>query len=311
MAPRATFKGFLRLSLISVPVKAFTSTNSGGDIRLNQLHEECNSRVKYQKVCPTHGVLASDEIVMGYEQSKGSYVVIDPDELSEIRKAKKENDKCIEIDGFVPKDELDPMYFSGRTYFLLPDGPVGQKPYQLLRQSMLDNGLYAIARAILSAREQLVVVRPIDELLGISVLTYASKLNSTSSFDEELVTSKFSKEELNLTQTLIDASLIKDFDMSSYKDGYTDTLTTLIDKKISGEEIVAAPDPEEPKVINLMDALKASVESARTGGVKKPASSSSTAKKTAAKRSARSKKKVASKMAPSAKKSAARKKKSG
>ena len=195
MAPRAIFKGFLRLSLISIPIKAFTSTKSGGDIRLNQLHQECNSRVKYQKVCPTHGVLTNDEIVMGYEQSKGSYVVIDPDELSEIRKAKKENDKCIEIDGFVHRDQLDPMYFSGRTYFLLPDGPVGQKPYQLFRQSMVDNELYAIARAILSAREQLVVVRPIDDLLGVSVLTYASKLNSTSSYEEELVQSKFSKEE--------------------------------------------------------------------------------------------------------------------
>ena len=297
MPPRVNFKGFIRLSLVSVPVKAYTASASGSDVRLNQLHRDCNTRIKYQKVCPTHGEVKNDDIVSGYEYAKDQYVIIDPEEVAKIR---KESDKTIEIRGFIPKDDLDPVYFSGRTYYTVPDGPAGGKPYQLLRDAMKKEGLYAIATAILSGREQVVCVRPVDDLLGMSVLTYDAKIRKASEFSEEVKNSKVTKEEEALTKTLIDASLLENFDFSQYGDEYTNKLHQIIEAKVEGEEIVAAPEPEEPKIINLMDALKASVENAKTGGGAEPAAA---AKKTA--------KKVQTKMAPSAKGKTARKKKSG
>ncbi len=125
-------KGFLKLSLVSVPVKAYTATtNSGGEIHLNQLHAECHSRIQYKKSCPIHGEVPQKDIVSGYEHAKDQYVVIDTDELEKLR---TEDDKAITIDTFIEPDALDPVYLSGTTYYLLPDGPIGQKPYAVLHE---------------------------------------------------------------------------------------------------------------------------------------------------------------------------------
>ena len=266
MPVRASFKGYLRLSLVTIPVKAVTATVSEETIQLNQLHDECHNRVKYQKVCPVHGELQSDEIIKGYQYAKDQYVIIDNDELARLR---AESDKALEIRGFVNSDEVDPVYFSGRTYYLLPDGPIGQKPYQLLGKAMEERNLYAVATAILSGHEQLMVVRPVEGLLAMTVLTYHSKLKTAAEFEDEVVPTEFSPEERMLTNTLIDASTLRDFDLANYPDEYTQTLKALIDAKIEGREIVAAPAPEEPKVINLMEALKASVESAQAAAAGK------------------------------------------
>ena len=299
MPPRSSFKGFLRLSLVSVPVKAFTATATSKEIRLNQLHAECNSRIKYQKICPSHGEISNDDIVSGYEYAKDQYVIIDPDEIAKIR---KESDKSVDVRGFISPDDLDPVYFSGKTYYLVPDGPAGHKPYQLLHDSMDKENLYAIGTAILSGRQQVVVVRPVDELLGMTVLIYHSKLKQASEFEGELKESKITKEEVALTKTLIDASRLAEFDFSEFTDPYVEEMTELIELKVEGKEIVAAPEPEEPKIINLMDALKASVENARAAGGAAPK---------AAKKTAEKKAKVKTKMAPSARGKATRKKKSG
>src|SRR6266446_1515260 len=120
MAARSSWKGFLKLSLLSVPVKAYTATAGGGsEIHLNQIHAECNSRIQYKKVCPIHGEVKSDEIVSGYEYSKGQYVLIDTDELGKLR---TEDDKAINIDTFINAEALDPIYYQGKTYYLIPDG---------------------------------------------------------------------------------------------------------------------------------------------------------------------------------------------
>src|SRR6516165_9610326 len=114
MAARSSWKGFLKLSLVSIPVKAYTATtSSGGEIHLNQLHAECHSRIQYKKTCPIHGEVKQDQIVQGYEQAKGQYVVIDPDELEKLR---TEDDKAIKIDSFIEPGVLDPIYFSGKSY---------------------------------------------------------------------------------------------------------------------------------------------------------------------------------------------------
>ncbi len=288
MAPRATFKGFLRLSLVSVPVKAFTATQTGGEIRLNQLHKECNNRIQYQKVCPMHGPVQTSEIVSGYEYAKDQYVKIDP---AEVQKLRKQSDKTVNIEGFVSPDEVEPRFYSGRTYYFLPDGSPGQKPYQLLYQAMVDDELFAIGKAVLSGREHVVVIRPIDGVLGMNLLTYASKVKPVHEFSSEIEETEVTEAEVNLTKTLIQASLLNNFDIEAYKDEYSEQLNQIIEAKIAGEEVVAVPDQEEPKVINLMEALKASVESLTQEGESEPAP----AKKKASKRKSKTKR------APSAK----------
>src|ERR1700674_5406928 len=120
MAARSAWKGFLKLNLVTVPVKAFTATSSGGgEIHLNQLHSVCNSRIQYKKTCPIHGEVPSGEIVSGYEYTKGQYVVVDTDEISKLR---SEDDKAITIDTFIAPTVIDPVYYTGKTYYLVPDG---------------------------------------------------------------------------------------------------------------------------------------------------------------------------------------------
>jgi DNA end-binding protein Ku len=299
MPPRSSWKGFIRLSLVSVPVKAYTATASGGgEIRLNQLHQDCHNRVKYQKVCPQHGEIANDEIVSGYEYSKGQYVVVDPDEIQKIR---LQSDRSIHIEGFIPPGSLDARYHSGRTMYLVPDGPVGQKSYALLRQAMLDGEVEAFVRIILSGREQVALLRPLEDMLAVTVLIREAKLKSPASFKDEIGEPEYTKEELKLTKTLLDASLLGDFELGNYPDPYTDHLTEIIEAKVEGQEIVSVTEPEAPKVINLMEALKRSVADARKGA-RRPA-----AKKTRKSAAARSSKK----MAPSARTATKRKKKSG
>jgi DNA end-binding protein Ku len=258
MPARSTWKGYLKLSLVSLPVKAYTASSSGGsEISLNQLHQECHSRIKYLKSCPIHGEISGDEIVSGYEYSKGQYVIVDTAELEKLR---TESDKSVTVDTFVPSDAIDPVYHSGKTYYLVPDGPIGQKPYALIRQSMVEEGLHAVAKVVMSGKEQLVLLRPIEQLLGMTVLEYDTRVKKPSAFEDELQETESSEEELKLTKTLMGALVREDFDIAQYKDVYTERLAQLIEAKVEGKELVAPPAVQEPHVINLMEALKESVK---------------------------------------------------
>lgn len=256
MAPRTSWKGFLKLSLVSVPVKAYTANNTEEEVRLNQLHAECNGRVRYKKVCESHGELRSEDIVSGFEYSKDQYVVIDEGELAKVR---AKSDKSVNIDGFVAPDKIDPIYLAGRTYYLLPDGPAGSRPYALLVRGMVEAGVVAIAQVVIAGREQLVQLRPQENMLVMSVLSYPKKVRAASLYRDELPDENPSPSELALANTLIGASTLADFDLASYRDAYVENLTKLIRLKVEGQEIVQAPDPEEPKILNLMEALKKSV----------------------------------------------------
>jgi DNA end-binding protein Ku len=256
MAPRTSWKGFLKLSLVSVPVKAYTANNTDEEIRLNQLHGECHGRVRYKKVCEAHGELKSEDIVSGFEYAKDQYVVIDEEELAKVR---RKSDKAVSIDGFVPPEKIDPIYLAGRTYFLLPDGAAGNRPYALLVRGMLDANVVAIAQVVIAGREQLVMLRPQDGMLVMNVLNYPKRVRAATPYRDELPDEKPSASELALANTLIAASTLAEFDLLSYRDAYVENLNKLIQLKVEGREIVQAPDPEEPKILNLMEALKKSV----------------------------------------------------
>jgi DNA end-binding protein Ku len=261
MPARSSWKGFLKLSLVSVPVKAYTATASGGgEIHLNQLHAECHSRINYKKTCPIHGEVPNDQIVSGYEYSKGQYVIVDPSELDKLR---SEDEKAINIDVFIKPEDLDPIYSTGRTYYLIPDGPVGQKPYAVLHDAMVEMDRQAVAQVVMHGKEQVVLLRPTDGLLSMTLLNYEPQITKPATFEDEVSKPEIAPEEMKLAKTLIEASTPKKFDFSKYKDVYTDKLTQLIEAKVAGKEIVAPPAHEHAQIINLMDALKQSVAKAQ------------------------------------------------
>jgi DNA end-binding protein Ku len=258
MAARSSWKGFLKVSLVTIPVKAFNATASGSaEIHLNQLHATCHSRIQYKKTCPVHGEVKADEIVSGYEYSKGQYVVVDPAEIDKLR---SEDDKSLTVDTFVKAGTVDPVYINGRSFYLVPDGPVGVKGFSVLRQAMVDENRQAIAQVVLHGREQTVLVRPMDNVLVMSVLNLEHQVTKPAAFEEEAPKAEVALEELKMAKTLIDAATAKKFDFSKYKDTYTEKLTKLIEAKVAGEEIVSPPVHEQAQIINLMDALRQSVE---------------------------------------------------
>lgn len=283
---RTSWKGFLKLSLISVPVKAFTANDTAGEVHLNQLHKDCNSRVKYVKVCPEHGELKSEAIVSGFEHAKGNYVVVDPDDLDKLR---TKTDHAVSIDGFIPADQIDATYFAGKAHYLLPDGVAGARPYALLRDGMKENDVVAIAQVVMSGREQLVMVRPLGKMLVLTGLHYPQRVRKAKEFETEIEDIKFKPEETALTKTLITASKLPSFDLDSYTDQYVTKLKKLIALKVDGREVVQAKDHEEPKILNLMDALKKSVAEAqaRRAGGEEPAADAKLAPSSGRKRGAR------------------------
>ena len=259
---RSTWKGHLRVSLVSIPVKAYpASTSGGGEIHLNQLHRDCHHRIRYRKTCPVHEEVSSEEIVSGYEYARGQSVVVQPEELDRLR---SESDRAIAIDVFVAPEAVDAVYHAGKTYYLLPDGPAGAKPYALLHRAMGAQGRHAVARVVLSGRERLVLIRPMGRLLAMSTLVYEAQVKEAEAFQDAVADTELSTEELHLTTTLVAASSQPEFDLGRYRDLYTERLSALIEAKIEGHEIATAPAEPEREVINLMEALKRSVAEAQT-----------------------------------------------
>lgn len=267
MASRTIWKGFIQFSLVSVPVKAYTATASGyaGRVALNQLHKDCNSRIQYKKTCPVHGDVPGDQIVSGYEFRENQYVVIEADELDKIRSPKE---RAINIDGFVDADAVDPAYLTGKTWYLVPDGPIGQKPYGLLRKAMVESKRNAFARVVVGGKQNLIMLRPMgDGLIAGSMLSYDAEVKSPEEFEKEVVPTEASPGEVQLAKSLIDQLAVRDFDLSAYKDDYAEKLNQLIEAKVSGKQVVEAPAEEPAQVINLMEALQKSLEQSKRAAV--------------------------------------------
>jgi len=260
--PRPSWKGYLKLSLVSVPVRGYTANVAASEIRLHQLHSECHSRIRYQKTCPIHGEVPKEEIVSGYEYAKGEYVVIEPEELARLR---GERERAITIDAVMSQYTIDPLYFTDKTYYLTPDGAVGQKPFVLIQKCLAEDELQAVGHVVLYGREELVLVRPVNHVLAMTALKFESEVAHAEALDEGVEKASTSAGELKLTRQLLDAFEKSKFSIADYKDHYVEELTKLIEAKVQGKEVVTPPAPEEPKVINLMDALKKSVAAAKKG----------------------------------------------
>jgi DNA end-binding protein Ku len=258
MSARPSWSGFLKFNLISVPVKGYNATVAGGGkIGFHLLHAKCHERIQYKKVCPIHGEVDNDEIVSGYEVSKGKYVIVDKEERNGV---KSEDDKTISVDAFVRPDAIDPIFFSGRTYYLVPDGKVGQQPYTVIHEAMREQERYAVARVVFAGRAQLAVIHPSGKILAMTLLTYESELRKPEAFEDEVKQSPASAEERKLAQSLISAATDEDFDLGLYKDEYTYKLTKLVEGKAKQTKKLVGKTEEEPAVINLIDALRKSLD---------------------------------------------------
>lgn len=269
MALRTAWEGYLRLNLLSVPVKAYSATVANrGKIGFHQIHAKCNSRIRYKKTCPIHGEVANDEIVSGYEIADGQYVLIDRKELVKLR---PDADKAISIDVFITPEALDPVYYTDRTYYLVPDGEVGRQSYAVLRKVMADERKYAVATMVLSGRAQVVLIRPVGKLLAVTVLSYDTQLKKPSEFESEVADVHAGAAEVKLAKSLVEASTADEFDFGKYQDDYTEHVRDLVESRAKGRKIVSEREDEEPAIINLMDALKQSLDEAKSGGrAKKP-----------------------------------------
>ena len=254
---RASWSGLLRLSLVAVPVKAYAATTSGPEVRFNQLHANCGQRIRYEKRCPVHGKVDAAAIVSGYPVAPDRYVVVDESELEKLRPAQ---DRALTLECFLEPGQVDPAFFSGRSLYLLPDGPAAHHPYQVLVQAMRERGKWAIARVVLSGRRQLTLVRPASRILTLHVLYYPTQVRACTALEAELRPSPLGEAEEKLAGMLIDASS-QAVRWSEYRDDNADKLKALVEASLESR-VVTAPAPEEVPVLQLLDALKQSVDEA-------------------------------------------------
>jgi DNA end-binding protein Ku len=276
MAARATWKGFLKISLVNIPIKVFPATESGSTISFNQLHAECRTRIQQKKWCPHHDrEVSSSEIVKGYEFEKGQWVVVDEEDFEKVR---TESTRVIDLVQFAEESALDPMYVD-RTYYLAPDGGPAGDAFAVMRDGM--KGKVGIGKLALYGREYLVAVRPHERGIIMHTLHHAAEIRSIDQVEElNSVTNKAKPEEARLARQIIE-SFEGPLDLRTYKDEYQEGLKAIIDAKIAGQEIVAPAVEAPPKVVNLMEALKKSLDAVSTQK-KRPAKA--VAEKPAAKR---------------------------
>lgn len=264
---RPTWKGQLNFGLVSFTVEAFNALNrQQSDVHFNQLHAKCHSRIHYEKVCPIHGKVTNDEIVSGYEVSKGKYVEFDPEELDKLR---TENEKALSIDAFIPPDTIDPLYFDGRMYYLLPANSSSEEAFDVVVTAMQREGQYGVGRIVMSGKDQIVLLRPMNSLLHMAMLNYSDEIRSSDVKVGKAKASADRTRQLKIAQSLIQQWTDDKFDFSSYKDDYRERVEKLIQAKIKGRKIEAPEEePEEPATLNLMEALQKSL--AKSEGRKKP-----------------------------------------
>lgn len=260
MAARPTWKGFLKVSLVTIPVRVYPATESAATISFNQLHEECQTRIQQKKWCPScEREVTSAELVKGYEFEKGRWVVVGDDDIAKV---KTESTKVINLLQFASDDEIDPMYVD-KTYYLAPEGPMAGDAYAVMRDGM--KGKAGIGKVAIHGREYLVAVKPHKQGLVMYTLHHAAEIRTIDQIDElRDVRGKVSAAESKLAQQVI-ASYEGPLDLATYTDEYQSGLRAIIDAKIAGEEVVATKEDAAPKVIDLMEALRRSLDQVSAG----------------------------------------------
>lgn len=261
---RPLWKGSVSFGLVNIPVRLFAATEKK-NVRFRYLHEPCRTPVEYRKVCPTcNKEVAMDEIVKGYEYEKGRFVVIGESDFASIP---AETTRSMAIVDFVLAEEVDPIYYD-RSYYLAP-GETGEKAFQLLLQSMAEAGMAAIVRIVLRSRQALGVLRVYRDSLALETMFYPDEVRPTTELPAWNRDLKMQENELQMARQLIE-NLTASFSPDKYTDEYRKALLEIIEAKIKGEEVSIAPSPDRGEVIDLVEALKASVEATRKAAREKP-----------------------------------------
>jgi DNA end-binding protein Ku len=266
MAPRAYWKGFLRLSLVSCPIQLFPATTEREKISFNQINKETGNRIRYRKVDEDTGEeVESSNIIKGYQIEKGRYIEINDEELESIT---LESRKTIEIDEFVPKSEIDELY-NERPYYIAPDGDVGQEAFVVIRNIIEKMNMVAIGRVVLTSREHVIAMQPRGKGIMGTLLRYPYEVRKESEYFDEIKDVKVSKDMMDLAKHIVETRS-GHFEPEKFEDQYEVALREIIEKKSKGLKIEAPRERASTKVINLMDALRRSVKTERPTAKQSP-----------------------------------------
>jgi DNA end-binding protein Ku len=256
MPARPTWKGYLKISLVNIPIKVFPATDAAATISFNQLHAECQTRIQQKRWCPhCERDVPNTDIVKGFEFEKGRYVVVNEEDIDKVR---VESTRVISLEKFTDDTAIDPIYLE-RPYYLAPDGPVARDAFAVIREGM--KGKAGIGKVALYGREYLVKVQPRERGLVMYTLRHAAEIRSMEAIDELAdMPATVKPDEVKLARQVI-GTFEGDVDFAAYRDDYQVGLRDIIDAKIEGREIVTQEVEAPPKVVNLMDALRKSLDS--------------------------------------------------
>jgi len=254
MAYRPSWQGHLKLSLVTCPVALYTATNAAGDVHFNLINPKTNNRIKMITTDPDTGPINRSDLVKGYEVEKGKYILLTDEEIKSV---KLESTRSIDIEQFVPADEIDRLYWDN-PYYLVPDGKLGQEPFAVIREAMERSGMVALARIVLATRERILAIEPRDKGMIAYTIRSEAEVRKPSEIFESIADVKPKADMVEIAETIIERQE-KPFDPSKFVDRYEEALKKLIADKQKGHKPVSAEEPEDTNVVDLMAALKASL----------------------------------------------------
>ena len=284
MAPRAYWKGSLKLSLVTCPVALYPASTAAEKTRFHMINRDTGNRLKQQMVdAETGDVVEGDQKGRGYELSKGKYVEVEKDELEAVQ---IESNHTIDIDSFVPREEIDRRYLN-HPYYIVPDGKAGVDAFAVIRDAMKDQDRVALARIVLTNREHIIAIEPLGKGLLGTTLRYPYELRDEADYFDDIKSPKISKDMVELASHILDKKA-GHFDPSKFKDEYENALKALVRRKASGKPLKVAEREERPSnVVSLMDALKQSLKAGKSGGGTKRHGRSTARRSTSHRRPAR------------------------
>jgi DNA end-binding protein Ku len=266
MAPRANWKGFLRLSLVTCPVALYPATSDSEKISFNQINKSTGHRIKYVKVdADTGEEVSNEDITKGYKVDTDTYVEVSKEELENIA---LESTRTIDIIVFVPKSDIDPRYLV-RPYYLVPDGKVGHDAFAVIRETIRSMDMVAIGTVVLTSREHIIALEPLDKGLMGTLLRYPYEVRDEKEYFDEIQDVKVTKDMLDLAKHIVNQK-VAEFEPEKFEDHYEEALTELINAKRNGKTIAAKPRPRGENVVDLMDALRRSIGGAEPAKASKP-----------------------------------------
>lgn len=259
MAPRAYWKGFLRLSLVTCPIALYPATSERDKIHFHQINRKTGNRIQYRKVDSDTGRdVDKDEIIKAYEKSEGEYIPVEPEELEAVA---IESKRTIEIDQFVPRKEIDELYFAN-PYYIVPDGEAGAEAFAVIREAIEDESMMALGRVVFTSREHVIGLETRGKGIMGMTLRYPYEVRDEKDYFDDIPSERVSKDMLDLAKHIIKTKT-GHFHPEKFEDHYEDALKELLRKKDKGEKIEAPSRPRSDNVVNLMDALRRSLEGDR------------------------------------------------